>query len=103
MVVAYQKDHKIILSDSDDGAGVYGPRTRASLAEIHTQYLSLRNAELQKIEAEKALLISEKNEWENTYKSANQKVSSLGSPKKGEQGVHIRELQKTLKSTGYFK
>lgn len=103
MITDYQIDHSIIKNSTEDGAGTYGPRTKASLSTVHAQYIILRNAELEKIEAEKALLISEKNEWEHTYNAANQKISSLGSPKKGEQGVHIRELQKTLKSTGYFK
>lgn len=82
MITDYQLDHGIISSAKEDGAGTYGPRTRASLTTTHEQYIALRNAELQKIEAERALLISEKNEWENTYNAANQKISSLGSPKK---------------------
>ncbi len=82
MVIAYQKDHKIIVSESDDGAGNYGPRTRSSLSEVHAQYITLRNAELEKIEAEKALLLSEKTAWENNYKLTSDKVASLQSPKK---------------------
>ena len=103
MIISFQKDHGVILSEKDDGAGTYGPRTRTTLTEEHTRYSELRDAEFQKIEAERALLISEKNEWENTYNTANQRISALGSPKKWEQGTHIRELQKTLKSTGYFR
>ncbi len=103
MIVSFQIDHNIITSEKDDGAWVYGPRTRASIATEHARYLDLRNAEFQKIEAEKALLISEKTEWENTYKFTSQKILSLQSPKKWEQWSHVRELQKTLKTSGYFR
>ena len=85
MIISFQKDHSVIQSEKDDGAGLYGPRTRAALLVSHDQYSTLRARELEKIEAGKALLLSEKNEWEKTYELAKEKVSSLGSPKKREQ------------------
>ncbi len=103
LIISFQIDHNIIASEKDDGAGTYGPRTQASLATEHTRYLELRNAEFQKIEAEKALLISEKTDWENAYKVTSQKILSFQSPVKGEQWIHVRELQKTLKTSGYFR
>ena len=103
MIVSYQKDHTIVRAETDDGAWVYGPKTRQSLLSVHLLYTKLRDAEIQKIETERSLLISEKDEWQNTYIVANQKVASLGLLTKWEKGTHIRDLQKVLKSSGYFK
>ena len=103
MILSFQKDHGIIKAASDDGAWVYGPRTRSTLQSAHTQYIWLRDAELQKIEAEKALLISARDEWENNYQVATRKVSTIGSPKRGESGNHIASLQSTLKTKGFYK
>jgi peptidoglycan hydrolase-like protein with peptidoglycan-binding domain len=103
MILSFQKDHGIIKAASDDGAWVYGPRTRSTLQSAHTQYIGLRDAELQKIEAEKALLISARDEWENNYQVATRKVSTIGSPKRGESGNHIASLQSTLKTKGFYK
>lgn len=43
----------------------------------HSTFVKLRDAEIEKIESEKALLISARNEWENTYQVASNKVSSI--------------------------
>jgi 3D (Asp-Asp-Asp) domain-containing protein len=103
MIIAFQKDHDIIKRSTDEGAWVYGPKTKSTLAKAHTYYVSLRDAELKKIESEKALLISARNEWENSYQIASQKVSSIGSPNRGESGTHIATLQSALKGKGYLK
>lgn len=103
MIITFQKDHNIIKDASEAGAGVYGPKTRATLQSAHATYMTLRDAELRKIEAEKSLLISARNEWENNYQVASAKISALGSPKRGDTGNHISLLQKTLKDKGYYK
>lgn len=103
MIIEFQLDHGIIRSHEDDGAGVYGPKTRAALREAHDQYKKLRDEELGRIEREKSLLLSEKTAWENTYRSTVEKITALKSPARGERGDHVRELQVTLRSTGYFK
>lgn len=77
MIIDFQMDHGIIQNISDPGAGNYGPLTQAKLATEHDHYSLLRDAELQKIEREKAVLISQKSEWEATYTSASQKLSFL--------------------------
>lgn len=65
--------------------------------------MKLRDAEIEKIESEKALLISARNEWENNYQVASNKVSAIGTPKRGDSGNNIATLQSALKSKGYFK
>lgn len=103
MIIDYQLDHSIISSETDDGAWVYGPRTKSSLSTVHAQYSALRDAELQKIEAEKTLLLSEKTAWEMNYAQASSRVVAFGTPKKWDTGTHVRELQKTLRTIGYFR
>jgi hypothetical protein len=82
MIIEFQLDHGIIKNREDDGAGNYGPKTRAMLEGEHAKYITLRNAELEKIEAEKSALLSEKSNWEASYTVANQVVESIGTPKK---------------------
>ena len=82
MIIDFQLDHGIITSASDPGAGNFGPLTQAKLATEHDRYALLKDAELQKIEREKAILISKKSEWEATYTSASQKISFFGGLKK---------------------
>lgn len=103
MIIEFQKDHDIIKDENDDGAWVYGPKTRSALAKEHEKLIALKDAELRRIEAEKTLLISARDSWEKKYQTASIKVSSIGSPKRWEKGNHVVELQKTLKSKGYFK
>lgn len=103
MVIEFQKDHGIIKSKNDESAWVYGPKTKSTLASEHAQYVSLRDAEIKKIESEKALLISARNEWESSYQVASMKVSAIGSPRRGETWAHISSLQKALKSKGHYK
>ncbi len=99
----FQIDHGIIKNREDDGAGNYGPKTRAMLESEHAKYITLRNAELEKIEAEKAALLNEKTAWESSYTVANQVVESIGSPKKWESGHHVLALQKALKTAWVLK
>lgn len=82
MILDFQLDHKIISSPNDTGAGNYGPLTKAKLLEEHGKYVSLRDAEMKKIEDGKKALIAQNIEWTSTYKVVNEKVLSFGSPKK---------------------
>lgn len=77
MIIEFQIDHGIISHKNDEGAGVYGPKTRATLADEYKKYITLRDAELAKIEAEKSLLLSEKNAWESSYKAADVALSKI--------------------------
>ena len=48
-----------------------------TLTKEYNTYIQLRDAEIEKIESEKALLISARNEWENNYQVASNKVSAI--------------------------
>lgn len=103
MIIEFQMDHGIIKNKEDDGAGNDGPKTRAMLETEHAKYITLRDAELEKIEAEKAALVSEKQHGKTLYTVANQVVESIGTPKKWESGHHVLTLQNTLKSAWVLK
>ena len=103
MVLAFQLDHGVVVNSTDPGAGNYGPLTKATLAEAHGRYDTIRNAELKAIEEQKALLIAERNNWEKAYTIARSQVQSFGSPKKGQSGSNVRSLQVFLRDAGYFK
>lgn len=103
MITEFQKDHSIIQDEKDEWAWVYGPKTRSALAREYAKYIELRDTEIKKIEAEKNLLISARDSWDNNYETARIKVSEIGTPKRGEKGKHIAELQSTLKANGYYK
>jgi peptidoglycan hydrolase-like protein with peptidoglycan-binding domain len=103
MILQFQLDHKVISSASEQGAGSYGPKTRAALADAHARYRALQTAELKALDAEKSELYIERAEWEKRYKVAEEKVKNLGSPKMGDKGNNVAELQQLLKSAGHFK
>jgi 3D (Asp-Asp-Asp) domain-containing protein len=103
MIREFQLDHGIIKTKEDEGAWVYGPRTRAMLESEHAKYIILRDAELARIEREKNALLSEYDTFGTTYTAATEIVSTIGTPKKWETGNHIATLQNTLKRTGYLK
>jgi peptidoglycan hydrolase-like protein with peptidoglycan-binding domain len=103
MILQFQLDHNIISSASEQGAWVYGPKTRTALAEAHSRYNALQSAELKALDGEKSELYIERAEWERQYKTAEEKVKNLGSPKMGDKGNNVAELQILLKSAGHFK
>lgn len=103
MILQFQLDHKIVASASEQGAGNYGPKTRAALADAHARYRALQTAELKALDAEKSELYIERAEWEKRYKEAEEKVKNLGSPKMGDKWENVAELQALLKSAGHFK
>ena len=50
MILEFQLEQKIIDSKDDDGAGNYGPKTRAALASLHADFQKKRDIELKAIE-----------------------------------------------------
>jgi peptidoglycan DL-endopeptidase LytE len=103
MLIEFQLDHHIISSRNDQGAGVYGPKTRATLESEHAKYISIRDTELRRIESEKNALISARDNWQAEYTIASKSVEMISTPKRGERGTHITALQTALKKTGYLK
>ncbi|MDD2694155.1 MAG: peptidoglycan-binding protein [Candidatus Gracilibacteria bacterium] len=103
MILAFQLDHGVISSASDPGAGNYGPLTTAKLQEEYARYASLRDTEMKRIEKERAQMVSENSTWATLITRAETQVNQFGSPKRGEKGSHVRELQAFLQNSGYLR
>ncbi len=109
----FQMENQLVQSVQDSGAGYYGLKTRAKLQEIYALY----TVNEQKRIAEEARIAQEKVEEQKRLASiqaakdkqeAAQKkevtlfVQSFGDPHINEIGAHVRNLQQSLKSLGYF-
>lgn len=61
MITEFQLEQKVIASKDDEGAGVFGPKTRAMLATLTAR----RNTELMAAEQARNLLLTDHAAWEN--------------------------------------
>lgn len=77
MIIQYQLDHGIIKDKNEDGAGTFGPKTRASLVEQHGKFQTIQDAELKIIEENKKLLLSERDIWEQKTQLIENQISSI--------------------------
>jgi peptidoglycan hydrolase-like protein with peptidoglycan-binding domain len=102
MIMQYQLDHEIIKNREEDGAWTFGPKTRASLASQHGKFQSIQDVELKIIDENKKLLISEHSLWEARTRIIENRISAIGSPKRGDRGDHVVALQWILSKTGFF-
>ena len=102
MILGFQLDQKIINSKDDEGAGNYGPKTRAMLAKLHGNYQSKRDIELKSIEGARTLLLTDHDAWEKKYKQAETTVTEFGQPKIKEQSDRVRLLQEWLSKGKYY-
>lgn len=84
MIIAFQIDHGIISSTSDPGAGNYGPMTTMRLSEEHKRFTALKDTEIQRIERERAELLSQHTEWGTLITRAESEVTTFGNPARGE-------------------
>lgn len=82
MILEFQLDHKVISSASDDGAGNYGPKTKAALKAAHDTYSALRTEELDAIEKARKELLDERTAWETRYNKAQNSVQAFQTIKK---------------------
>lgn len=110
----FQIENQLVVSKKTLGAGYYGTKTRSKLQEIYALYTEnekKRIAEetriaLEKVQEEKRLALI-KAEQEKQAAAQKMKVAlfikNLGTPKADEIGSHIRGLQQSLKSLGYFE
>lgn len=92
MITEFQLEQKVIASKDDEGAGVYGPKTRATLATL----LAKRNAELSAAEQARNLLLTDHAAWEKQYKQAETTVTAFGQPQLKEKWDGIKLLQSFL-------
>lgn len=102
MIVEFQIEQKIIQSKDDEAAGTYGPRTRAALAALHTEYLTKHDAELAEIDSARKLLLTDHETWQKQYQKAETTVSSFGQPKLQEINDGIKKLQSFLSEKKYY-
>lgn len=98
MITEFQLEQKVIASKDEEGAGVYGPRTRAMLALLTEK----RNAELAAAEQARNLLLTDHDAWEKQYKQAETTVTSFGQPQLKEKWDGIKLLQSFLQSGKHY-
>lgn len=102
MITEFQIEHDIINSKSDDGAGNYGPKTRAALAKLHAEFQAKRDKELEEIKAARTLLLTDHDAWEKKYKQAESQVIEFGQPQLKEKWDGIKLLQSFLQSGKHY-
>lgn len=112
-IYSFQIENRIVTSRKTYGAGFYGASTRSKLREIYALYTEnekKRIAEeariaIEKAQEEKRIALA-KAEQEKQQAAQRTEVAlfiqKLGAPKMNEIGVHVRNLQQSLKSLGYF-
>ncbi len=93
MIIEFQLDNGIITSRDDEAAGTYGPKTRATLATLHTAYVIRRQTELDTIERAKASLLADHDSYKTEYSNAQSQVTAFGQPRIRQTGDGIRSLQ----------
>jgi len=98
-LISYQLNQKIVRSSSDDRAGYFGPMTRNRLKIDYLAFQQEQKKLAENQQSQKALI-------EQINQELSQKVTkhiaSIGSPKEGDSGVSVRNLQKTLNTLWYF-
>ncbi len=103
MLLAFQLDHGIISAKTDDGAGNYGPKTKAALKEAHDKFNAIQSDELKAIEKARQEMLDERTAWETRYKQAQNSVLSLSTIRRGENSSKVLTLQSVLSSEGFYK
>ena len=123
-IILLQIDEHIISRPSEAVAGFYGPTTRTHLAaayerfrrEVASRRVALSGtvaaSEQEGLSRESRKTVIETTERETQIRALKARVAraqeiqdmvdSFGSPRLGEQGAHVRRLQKALASLGYF-
>lgn len=102
MILEFQLEQKVINSKDDDGAGNYGPKTRATLAALHADFQKKRDIELKAIEGARTLLLTDHDAWEKQYKQAEQTVTEFGQPRLKEKSNGIKLLQQWLSKEKHY-
>lgn len=96
MIIAFQLDHGIIKSTTEDGAGTYGPKTKAELKLAHDQFNTIQKDELKAIEKARQEMLDERKAWDNKYRETQNSVQALSDIKHGENSNNVLALQSIL-------
>ena len=102
MITEFQLEQKIIDSKDADGAGNYGPKTRAALATLHADFQKKRDIELKAIESARTLLLTDHDAWEKKYKQAESTVTEFGQPHLKEKSNGVKLLQQWLSQQKHY-
>lgn len=98
----FQMENQIIDSKKNAGAWYFWAKTRTKLQEIYTLYTENEKKRI----AEEIRIAQQKAEYDKQVATEKAEVTlfveNLGAPKSDEVGVHVRNLQKSLKLLGYF-
>lgn len=106
LVLQFQLDHKIINSSSEAGAGNYWPKTTAKLNQLYNEKIknsssvvseSKNNTKLENI------VTFEETKTNLTEKEAMELSQNMAITYFGEYSETVKNLQKFLQKTGYFK
>ncbi len=110
----FQIKNQLVVSKKNYGAGFYGVKTRAKLKQIYALYTEnekKRVAEearlaIEKAKEEKRIALAKAEQEKLALARKNEVtlfVENFGTPKTDEVGTHVRKLQQSLKSLGYFE
>jgi peptidoglycan hydrolase-like protein with peptidoglycan-binding domain len=102
MIIEFQIDNNIIPSRDDEAAGIYGPKTRSTLASLHAAYTARRQKELDLIDIAKKALLKDHENYNSEYSDAQSRVISFGQPRLKQSGDNIARLQEFLIAGRYY-
>lgn len=96
ILISYQEEKEIISSRNDLAAGFFWPKTRETIKKTYDKYMVKKKEEEAFIRKMEALRV--KKEWE-----AKKIVDDIWNPSFNEVSPEVRNLQKFLKTLGYFE
>lgn len=101
-LIRFQNDQSLLKSAKDTNAGYYGPATRKALKAAYAE----KKAESEEVALELGTLSSDLSakiaSVSKEMETLRLALESVGTPKDGETGSHVRVLQEALVSLGYL-
>ena len=98
----FQIENQLVVSKKNYGAGFYGAKTRTKLREMYALYTENEKKRIAE-ESRVALIRAEQEKQKELQRTELALfIKNLGTPRNDEVGAHIRNLQQSLKSLGYF-
>jgi peptidoglycan hydrolase-like protein with peptidoglycan-binding domain/3D (Asp-Asp-Asp) domain-containing protein len=101
-LIRFQTDRNLIKGPKDSNAGYYGPTTRKALQTAYQSFLSDKAATDKEIADILSTTVARAKFESNQSRKISQALDTVGTPKDGEVGSHIRTLQDMLSSIGYL-
>ncbi len=101
-LIRFQTDRGLLKGKNDSNAGYYGPATRKALKAAYETYLKDKKDADSDVEGMLATALSSAKAVSAESANLRKAVESMGTPKDGEVGSHIRSLQEMLVRLGYL-